>query len=152
MICLLLASLTFKNFPLRGNTPYLSLPTNSIPASAKLLAESPSVRIMVQASANRVPASLASSSFGTPKSFAFLPDYLPKFLAILASSFALAILRIASTTPESRIPLRNFSVSSILLPKSEDFVFRVSFVWEPNAGFSTRQFTKIHRLDNKLQY
>jgi len=44
---LLLASLTFRNLPLKGNTPYLSLPTTSIPARASDLAESPSVRIIV---------------------------------------------------------------------------------------------------------
>jgi hypothetical protein len=53
---LLFASLTFRNLPLNGKTPYLSLPTTSIPASARDLAESPSVKIIVQSSAFLVPA------------------------------------------------------------------------------------------------
>jgi hypothetical protein len=53
---LLLASLTFKNLPLKGNTPNVSLPTTSIPARAKVFAESPSVRIIVHCSAFLVPA------------------------------------------------------------------------------------------------
>ncbi len=41
------ASLTFNNLPFKGKTPYLSLPTISIPEIAKFLAESPSVSIKV---------------------------------------------------------------------------------------------------------
>jgi hypothetical protein len=50
--------------PFKGKQPNLFLPTTSIPAIAKDLAESPSVRIKVQCSENFVPASIASSSFG----------------------------------------------------------------------------------------
>jgi len=56
IIYLFAASLTFKNFPLNGKTPYLSLPITSIPASAKVFAESPSVRIIVQSFESLVPA------------------------------------------------------------------------------------------------
>jgi len=42
----------------------LLLPTTSIPAIARDLAESPSVRFKVQFSDNLVPASIASSSLG----------------------------------------------------------------------------------------
>jgi len=117
IIYLLGASLTFKNLPLRGKTPYLSLPTISKPARASDLAESPSVKIIVQDSAYLVPASFASSSFGIPRSLLFfLPG--PSYLAIIASSLALATFKIRSTTPESRIPFKNLSDSSTLLPKS----------------------------------
>jgi hypothetical protein len=64
--CLCDASLTFNNLPRSGNTPYLSLPTTPRPDTANVLAESPSVRINVQSSEFLVPASLASSNFGTP--------------------------------------------------------------------------------------
>ena len=67
--CLCVASRTFSNLPLSGNTPYLSLPTTLRPAIAKDLAESPSVRIRVHSLECFVPASLASSSFGIPLSF-----------------------------------------------------------------------------------
>ena len=145
IIYLVYASLTFRNFPLSGNTPNLSLPTSSIPARARLLAESPSVRIIVHYSAFLVPASLASSSFGIPNSLAFLPAGFSD-LANLASSLALAMLRIDSTTPDAKISLRNFSVNSILLPKSEALVFRVSLVCESKAGFSIKQLTNTHRF------
>ena len=55
-----------KNLPLKGNTPYLSRPTTPRPATAKVLAESPSVKINVQSDDHFVPASLASSSLGIP--------------------------------------------------------------------------------------
>ena len=70
----------------------------------------------------------------------------PSCLAIIASSFALATLRIKSTTPESRMPFRNLSESSNLLPKSWCFVLRVSLVCESKAGFSISALTKIHRF------
>lgn len=144
MICLLLASRTFKNLPLRGKTPYLSLPTTSMPASAKLLAESPSVKMIVHCSAFRVPALFASSSLGIPTSFYF---FFPTIcFAILASSFAFATIRMLSTTPDSNICFRNLSVSSTLLPKAEAFVPKFSLVCESKAGFSIRQLTKIQRF------
>ena len=121
------ASLTFKNLPLKGKTPYLSLPTTSIPARAKLLAESPSVNIIVHYDEFLPPASLASSSFGIPNSFDFFfPG--PKALAIFASSLALSWDKIISTIFESRTDLMNLSVRTTVLPKSWTLVFRVSLV------------------------
>lgn len=71
----MVASLTFNNLPFNGNTPYLSLPTISIPAIANDLAESPSVSMSVHYSACLVPASLASSSFSIPNNlYCFLAD------------------------------------------------------------------------------
>lgn len=67
--CLCVASRTFSNLPLSGNTPYLSRPITPTPAIARDLAESPSVRINVHEWEFLVPASLASSSFGMPFSF-----------------------------------------------------------------------------------
>lgn len=45
--CLCVASLTFRIFPLSGNTPYRSRPITPKPDTARDLAESPSVRIRV---------------------------------------------------------------------------------------------------------
>lgn len=73
IICLVVASLTFSSLPLRGKTPYLSLPIIPRPATAKVLAESPSVNIKVQSLELRVPASFASSSFGIPFSLLCFP-------------------------------------------------------------------------------
>jgi len=49
-------------------------------------------------------------------------------LASFAYSLASATLRIVSTTPLSKIPFKNLSDSSIVLPKSFAGVFKVSFV------------------------
>lgn len=83
------ASLTFNNFPFNGNTPYLSLPTISIPAIAKALAESPSVNINVQNSEFFFPASLASSNFSIPCNLlVFVPfNYLFNFASALAFAY-----------------------------------------------------------------
>lgn len=53
--------------PLKGNTPYLSLPIAARPDMAMVFAESPSVNMSVQSRDLFVPASLASSNFGMPK-------------------------------------------------------------------------------------
>ena len=140
--CFGVASLTFKSFPFNGNTPYLSLPTISIPAMARDLAESPSVKIKVQYSEFFVPASLASSSFGIPSNLDFF--WPVKVFAILACSFALACRTIWFMMLVLSRSLINFSEISNELPKFEDFVVRVSLVWESNAGFSMSEFTKIH--------
>jgi len=66
--CLCVASRTFSTFPRNGKTPYRSRPTTPSPAVARVLAESPSVRIRVQCIEFFVPASLASSNFGIPRS------------------------------------------------------------------------------------
>lgn len=126
MIYLFAASLTLRNFPLNGKTPYLSLPITSIPARAKLFAESPSVKIIVQSFESLVPAEFASSSFGIINLEVFFPG--PIVLASFAYSLASATFRIVSTTPLSKMPFRNLSESSIVLPKSFAGVFKVSFV------------------------
>lgn len=51
-------SRTLNTFPLKGKTPYKSLPSFYIPLIAKLFAESPSVRIKVHLL--DLPARLAS--------------------------------------------------------------------------------------------
>mmetsp|Transcript_7476 Transcript_7476/g.15551 ORF Transcript_7476/g.15551 Transcript_7476/m.15551 type:complete len:207 (-) Transcript_7476:1324-1944(-) len=61
----LLVSRTLSTFPLSGNTPNSSLPTTSRPATARALAESPSVSTRVHLYPWSVPAQWASSSFGT---------------------------------------------------------------------------------------
>ena len=64
----LLASLTLSNFPFNGKTPNLSLALIlDTPATARDLAESPSVRINVHKEEFLVPAKLASSNLGKPK-------------------------------------------------------------------------------------
>ena len=88
IIYLFEASLTFKGLPFRGKTPNLSLPTISIPAIAKALAESPSVIINVHSEEFLDPASLASSNLLIPVSLVFFLPY--SFLFILAYSFAYA--------------------------------------------------------------
>ena len=121
------ASRTFKNLPLSGKHPNLSLPMTSIPASASDLAESPSVKMIVHSCELRVPAKFASSNFGIPSNFDFFwPG--PKALAIFASSLACATFRTRSTTPLFSISFKNFSLSSYLLPKPETLVFKFSFV------------------------
>lgn len=123
----MLASLTFKNLPLKGNTPNLSLPTTSIPANANDLAESPSVKIIVHYSAFLVPAKFASSSLGIPNNFDFFfPG--PKVLANFASSLALATLTILSITPDVRISFKNLSLNTQVLPKFVGLVVKVSLV------------------------
>jgi len=49
-------------------------------------------------------------------------------LASFAYSLASATFKIVSTTPLSKIPFKNLSDSSIVLPKSFAGVFKVSFV------------------------
>ena len=141
IICFVEASRTFNGLPFNGNTPYLSLPTISIPAIASALAESPSVRINVQSSHFFVPASLASSSFGTPSSLFLLVPL--SVLAIFACNLAWAWRTMESTIPDWRIYLRNLSEIVHLDPNYEGFVVSVSFVWESNAGFSMLELTNI---------
>jgi hypothetical protein len=52
------------------------------------------------------------------------PNVLPSFAYSLAS----ATFKIVSTTPLSKIPFKNLSESSNVLPKSFAGVFNVSFV------------------------
>jgi hypothetical protein len=62
----LFAYRTLRSLPRKGKTPKKSLPITSNPAIAKLLAESPYVKINVHFYEFRLPASLASSNFVIP--------------------------------------------------------------------------------------
>lgn len=95
--CLCVASRTLRTFPFRGNTPYLSLPTTPKPATARDLAESPSVRISVQSREFLVPASLASSNFGIPFIFEVLLEVSFLFNWVCALNFIQ--LKMLSTIP-----------------------------------------------------
>lgn len=64
--CLWLPSRTFNILPRSGKTPKRSRPTTPRPETASDLAESPSVSISVHKEEFLVPASFASSNFGTP--------------------------------------------------------------------------------------
>mmetsp|Transcript_25410 Transcript_25410/g.75653 ORF Transcript_25410/g.75653 Transcript_25410/m.75653 type:complete len:231 (+) Transcript_25410:2492-3184(+) len=143
--CLKFASRTFSTLPLSGKTPYLSRPTTLRPATARDLAESPSVRMRVHSCEFLPPASLASSSFGTPSTRCWF--FVPPFSWRPRSTFCLALAqsRIMSTTPLFITPFRSRSESSQVEPNLLCFVVRVSFVWESKAGFSTRQLMKIQR-------
>ena len=92
----MLASLTFKTLPLRGNTPYLSLPITDNPAIAIDLAESPSVNIRVHCSDFLVPAQFASSSLGIIILFFFLPSVclqsLFSFLELASNIYSMSSL------------------------------------------------------------
>ena len=106
-----------------------------MPAKAKDLAESPSVKIIVHYSAFLVPAKFASSNFGIPSNLDFfLPG--PRVFASFASSLALATETILSMMPDERTSFRNFSLKTQAEPKLTGFVVSVSFVWESNEGFS----------------
>ena len=72
--CAYVAVRVFSNFPLSGKTPYVSLPTTDRPDTAVALAESPSVKIMVQLGESFVPALFASSSFGMITLDVFFPS------------------------------------------------------------------------------
>ena len=99
IIWVVVASQTLSIFPFKGKEPYLSLVKVSIPASAKDLAESPSVRIKMHSSDFPVPAQLASSSLSIPITHCFFP---PAILLSFALSLASAILTIVSMIPELR--------------------------------------------------
>ena len=100
------------------------------------------MRMRVQCSELRPPASLASSSFGMPVSrVAFLPSDF--FISLLCLNEAQE--RICSTMPLFIICLMTLSLDSYLLPKLEARVLRVSLVCESNAGFSMRALTKTQR-------
>uniref|UniRef100_A0A6G5A4I2 Secreted protein n=1 Tax=Rhipicephalus microplus TaxID=6941 RepID=A0A6G5A4I2_RHIMP len=142
-ICLWVASRTLRIFPLRGNTPNLSRPTTASPETAKLLAESPSVRMRVQSTELRVPASLASSNLGIPLSLeCFLAEHFwPSCFWALKFTHDMT----ASTTPHLRTWLWNLSLSSHLEPNFLACRVMFSLVWESNVGFSMRQLTNTHR-------
>mmetsp|Transcript_1785 Transcript_1785/g.3892 ORF Transcript_1785/g.3892 Transcript_1785/m.3892 type:complete len:207 (+) Transcript_1785:26-646(+) len=143
--CLKLASLTFKTFPFNGKTPKLSRPTTESPATAKALAESPSVKMSVHSLEFLPPAQLASSSLGMPSTRRELPLPALNCLEMSTFSFTLTQSRMASTTPLFNTCLRILSGISQLDPNMDGFKVSVSFVWESKAGFSIQQFTKIHK-------
>lgn len=115
----------------------------SIPAMAKLLALSPSVKIKVHFYEFLVPASFASYSLGIPVSLAFFAP--PVSLASFDNSFDFASLYISSIMPVFNTYLINFSLRVHLDPNKDCFKVKVYFVCESNAGFSMSALTKIHR-------
>mmetsp|Transcript_84091 Transcript_84091/g.265457 ORF Transcript_84091/g.265457 Transcript_84091/m.265457 type:complete len:267 (-) Transcript_84091:718-1518(-) len=143
--CLKLASLTFKTLPFSGKTPYLSRPTTLSPATARDLAESPSVRIKVQSAEFLPPASLASSSLGIPITRVVFFVLLRIWRDMSTFCFALTQSKMSSTTPLFMTCFMNLSESSQLLPNLLCLVVSVSFVWESKAGFSMRQLMKTRR-------
>mmetsp|Transcript_9905 Transcript_9905/g.27631 ORF Transcript_9905/g.27631 Transcript_9905/m.27631 type:complete len:218 (+) Transcript_9905:2931-3584(+) len=142
--CLKFASLTFSTLPLSGKTPYLSRPTTLRPATARDLAESPSVKINVQSCEFLPPASLASSNFGMPRT---LVTFFATFSWRPKSTFcfARAQSRMRSTMPLFITCLIVFSDNSQAEPNLLCFSVSVSFVWESNVGFTMSALTKTHR-------
>ena len=139
---IVLASRTLRSLPRSGKTPYRSRPTTERPDTASAFAESPSVRMRVQCSELRPPASLASSSLGMPVSLvAFLPSDF--FISLLCLKDAQE--RICSTIPLLIICLMTLSLAWYLLPKLDARVLSVSLVCESNAGFSMRALTNTQR-------
>mmetsp|Transcript_92063 Transcript_92063/g.286519 ORF Transcript_92063/g.286519 Transcript_92063/m.286519 type:complete len:242 (-) Transcript_92063:372-1097(-) len=145
IICFSDASRTLSIFPRKGNTPYLSRPTTLRPATARALAESPSVRMSVHSAEFFPPASFASSSLGTPVSRTTRPVFAFSRLPKSTLDLARAAMRIRSTTPQLATSSRNFSESSQREPNLDCFVVSVSFVCESKAGFSTRHLMKTQR-------
>mmetsp|Transcript_14025 Transcript_14025/g.33358 ORF Transcript_14025/g.33358 Transcript_14025/m.33358 type:complete len:208 (+) Transcript_14025:2258-2881(+) len=145
IICLSVASRTLRTLPRSGKTPHLSRPMTLSPATARAFAESPSVRISVHSLDSLPPASLASSSFGTPVRRATRLVLALSFFPRSTFDFAIAAMRMRSTTPHVATSERNFSDSSQRDPNLDCFVINVSFVCESKAGFSTRQLMKTQR-------
>mmetsp|Transcript_14026 Transcript_14026/g.33367 ORF Transcript_14026/g.33367 Transcript_14026/m.33367 type:complete len:220 (-) Transcript_14026:1130-1789(-) len=145
-ICFTESSRTLRSLPRSGKTPKRSRPTTDSPATASALAESPSVRISVQLWPSLVPARLASSSFGTPKSRFWRPRSL-RFRCCASSLLPMAFAQSwrASSSPLSTTSCRSSSGRWQLEPNLSRLLVRVSLVCESKAGFSTRQFTKIQR-------
>ena len=139
-------SLTFMSLPLRGNTPYRSLPTICRPLIARALAESPSVRISVHSQPFEVPARLASSSFGMPSRRCFFLPPVPRALFSYAFCLASTLSITDSTIGLETSFLRKFSLSSHFESKFLLWVVRVSFVCESKAGFSIWQLMNSQRF------
>mmetsp|Transcript_25408 Transcript_25408/g.75641 ORF Transcript_25408/g.75641 Transcript_25408/m.75641 type:complete len:280 (+) Transcript_25408:2459-3298(+) len=142
IICFSVASRTFRTLPRSGKTPYLSRPTTLRPATARALAESPSVRISVHSLESLPPASFASSSFGTPVSRVTFPVFTLRRFPRSTFDLARAAMRMRSTMPQEATSARNFSESSHFEPNFDGFVVSVSFVCESKAGFSMRHLMK----------
>lgn len=106
-ICLWVASRTSSIFLFSGNTLNLSRPTTDRPDTARLLDESPSVRMSMQSTEFLVPTSLASSSFGMPFSLeCFLDEHFwPSCFSALNVTYDI----MDSTTPNLSIYLTTWS-------------------------------------------
>mmetsp|Transcript_73218 Transcript_73218/g.212016 ORF Transcript_73218/g.212016 Transcript_73218/m.212016 type:complete len:227 (-) Transcript_73218:938-1618(-) len=145
IICFNVASRTLSNFPRNGKTPYLSRPTTLSPATASAFAESPSVKMSVHWEDIFEPASFASSNFGMPvkRETLLVPAF--NFLPMSTLVFAIAAIKIKSTTPQLHTSSRNWSDNSQREPNFDCFVMSVSFVCESKAGFSIKHRTKIHK-------
>mmetsp|Transcript_43036 Transcript_43036/g.77214 ORF Transcript_43036/g.77214 Transcript_43036/m.77214 type:complete len:204 (-) Transcript_43036:1565-2176(-) len=141
-ICFTVSSLTFRNFPRRGNTPKRSRPTTPRPATAKAFAESPSVRISVHSPPFLVPASLASSSLGIPK----MRFVRPMSLRLRCCANSLLPSALDHSWSASMMPLLSTSSSrgsgtAHSEPNLACLLMSVSLVCESKAGFSIKQFT-----------
>mmetsp|Transcript_100219 Transcript_100219/g.251281 ORF Transcript_100219/g.251281 Transcript_100219/m.251281 type:complete len:204 (+) Transcript_100219:62-673(+) len=142
--CFWVTSRTLSNLPRNGKTPYLSRPTTPKPATAKALALSPSVKMRVHWPAFLPPASFASSSLGMPSTRLPLAP-LFALLSICAVIFACASeITAFKMSVFSKTSSMNALLMLHVLPKLDTFNVICSFVWELKAGFSMRQFMKIH--------
>lgn len=140
--CLCEASRTLRSLPRSGYTPYLSRPTTPKPATAKVLAESPSVKIKVQSNEFLVPASLASSNLAMPFNLlVFLPVCLP---FNCWSALNLDQANTDSTIPHFSNCLLNLSVKVHLEPNLPICNVIISFVCESKVGLVIKQLTKTH--------
>mmetsp|Transcript_62239 Transcript_62239/g.185407 ORF Transcript_62239/g.185407 Transcript_62239/m.185407 type:complete len:226 (-) Transcript_62239:911-1588(-) len=137
-------SRTFRSLPRRGKTPYLSRPMTPRPATARLLALSPSVRMRVHSEARLPPASFASSSLGMPRTRFPRPPLLA-FLSICAVILAWAS-EITALTMSVFSKTSSMKLLGTLqqLPKLDCFSVICSLVCELKAGFSMRQLMKTH--------
>ncbi|KAG0616636.1 hypothetical protein M758_5G130300 [Ceratodon purpureus] len=145
MICLWLASLTFKSFPRRGNTPYLSPQgrRECDPGRRSVLT------IRVHCSEDFPPASLASSSLGMPvMRCRFAPSFFFSSLLCLKSDQVNTLStspHLATAQTMYRVPFFKKSAdNSHLEPMLLARVVSVSFVCESNVGLSISALTKTH--------
>mmetsp|Transcript_43530 Transcript_43530/g.68982 ORF Transcript_43530/g.68982 Transcript_43530/m.68982 type:complete len:217 (-) Transcript_43530:658-1308(-) len=138
-ICLSLAPRTFNSFPFRGNTPKFSRPTVASPATARALAESPSVKIRVQL-CPFFPAFIASSSLAMEGGG---PD--DKAVCILRSRVASMALMTASNTPSSATVSMNSLDKMRSKPNLCVVVVSRVFVCESKSGLSTRTLTMMRK-------
>ena len=104
---------------------------------AKVLAESPSVKMSVHLSL--LPAKLAYYNFGMIILLFFI---FFKCLSIFEFSFALTVFKIISQIPDFSIYLIILSVISNVEPKLLTVVVNVYFVCESKLGFYIKQFIK----------
>ena len=103
----------------------MSRPTMLRPLTARAFAESPSVRMRVHLSEFRVPALLASSSFGMP---VIRERLAPSFFFRSFDCLKLAQLRMLSTTPHLPTFFMKSGEAVHLEPKLEALSVSVSLV------------------------